>query len=139
MKIGVVGYSSGKFDEVKARSMVEMGLASVERQAGRMVSELVSGLTDVGVPGIAYRVADEQDITTIGIACFKAYEYDCYPVSDSIIVGKDWGDESEEFLSYIDALIRVGGGDQSFTEVESFKEMKPDAVVVEFDLPREEE
>ena len=138
MKIGIVGYSSGEFDKTRARSMIEMGITTVETRAGKMASEIVSGLTDVGIPAIAYRIAFEQDIQTIGIACFKAYEYDCYPVDDSIIVGREWGDESQTFIDYVDALVRVGGGEQSMEEVKKFKKQKPSAIVVEYELPRKE-
>ena len=40
-----------------------------------------------------------------------------------ILIGKKIGDESEDFIKYIDALIRVGGGKQSRVETAMFKEL----------------
>jgi len=91
---------------------------------------VVSGYTDVGVPGIAYRVAGKFGMETIGIACSKAYDHPRYPCDEVIIVGDDWGDESKTFLASIDELIKVGGGKQSEAEFKSFEGPKE-----EFDLP----
>jgi len=139
MKLGIVGYSSGKFDEDQAKIMILKGIMQAELETNRMITQLVSGLTDQGVPSLAYHLVNDMDIETVGIACAKASEYPCFPVDQEIIVGDDWGDESETFLDHIDALVRVGGGDQSLREVKQFKKLKPDAYVVEFELPREEE
>ena len=139
MKLGIVGYSSGKFDEEKAKVLILQGIMTVELQAGKVISELVSGLTDQGVPGLAYHLVEDMEVKTVGIACAKASEYDCYPVDDEQIVGEDWGDESPTFLSYVDAIVRVGGGDQSLQEIKDFKKLKPNATVVEFELAREQE
>jgi len=139
MKLGIVGYSSGKFDEDQAKIMILKGIMQAELETDKMISELVSGLTDQGIPGLAYHLVEDMDIRTVGIACSKASDYECFPVDQEIIVGDDWGDESETFLDYIDALVRVGGGDQSLSEVKQFKKLKPNALVVEFELQREED
>ena len=44
-----------------------------------------------------------------------------YLVKKVILKGEKFGDESEDFVRYIDALIRVGGGKQSRQETELFK------------------
>jgi hypothetical protein len=44
-----------------------------------------------------------------------------FPVDQRWIVGDRFGDESQVFVDYIDALIRVGGGTQSRAEVELFR------------------
>ena len=68
----------------------------------------------------------------MGIACEKAKEYDLFPVDKKIIVGKEWGDESETLLNNIDVLVRIGGGKQSLREVKQFQETgKP---VIEHEL-----
>jgi hypothetical protein len=139
MKLGIVGYSSGKFDQEVALSMIAVGIATAEAESKTLATELVSGLTDQGVPGLAYHLAASMDLKTVGIACSKASEYPCFPVDEEIIVGDDWGDESQTFLERVDAIVRVGGGEQSLKEVALFREQKPDAIVVEFELPRESE
>lgn len=142
MKLGIVGYSSGTFDENEASRLILLGILHAEMSSGKMVTHIVSGLTDQGVPGLAYHLAldpDNGEMTTVGIACSKAFDYPCFPVDDEIIVGKDWGDESDTFLRYIDALVRVGGGKQSLAETKKFRKMKPNAPIIEFELPREED
>ena len=139
MKIGIVGYSSGDFDIDMADELVSLGLAYMSFRLGNenlKGCELVSGLTDVGIPGIAYKKATDLGLKTVGIACSLASEYDCFPVDSKIIVGDDWGDESKTFIDYIDAIIRVGGGKQSFEEVAAFKKLKPNAPIIEMELPR---
>lgn len=140
MKLGIVGYSSGKFDESIAHILLLRGIVQAEIKSGKMISEIVSGLTDQGIPGMAYHLAVKMDnIKTVGIACSKAGEYPCFAVDEAIIIGDEWGDESETFIDYIDILLRIGGGDQSLEEVSRFKELKPSAVVVEYELAREVE
>lgn len=93
---------------------------------------VVSGLTAIGIPLIAYEEAKERCWKTIGIACKKANEYPQFPVDEKIIVGEDWGDESNTFIKIVDKLIRVGGGSQSISEVK--KARNKGIAVLEFDL-----
>ena len=142
MKLGIVGYSEGTFDEDEARRLILLGICHAEMKSNKPVTHVVSGLTDQGVPGLAYHMAADPEygpMITVGIACSKASDYPCFPVDDKIIVGKQWGDESDTFLNYIDALVRVGGGKQSLAEAKKFREIKPNAPIVEFELPREED
>jgi len=44
-------------------------------------------------------------------------------LNDLIVEGQDWGDESEKFLSMLDVLYKIGGGNQSITEFEKAKEL----------------
>lgn len=121
LKIGVVGYSGKAFDKDAARELLELGIEMVladHRDASTV--EIVSGLTNVGVPALAYAIAQEKGYQTAGIACEKARKYDCFPVDREVIIGSKWGDESSTFLNEIDVIIRVGGGKQSLAEVDSF-------------------
>ena len=127
MKIGVIGYSAQKFDETLAKKLIQLGLEKAGAKSG---DELVSGLTDLGIPGLAYRIGKNQNMKLIGIACKLAKDYECYPVDNEILIGEKWGDESETFLNYIDTLIKVGGGPQSEAEYEKFKGPK-----FKFELP----
>lgn len=138
MRIGIVGYSSGKFDEEKAKILLQIGFDYLETISEFDELEVVSGLTNVGIPGLAYEIAASMGVRTVGIACSKAGEYPCFPVDEEIIVGSEWGDESETFIDYIDCLIRVGGGEQSLKEVSSFRKKKPQAPIIEMELPRED-
>ena len=64
-RVGVVGYSSQKFDENKARNL----LLSVFDDLADQNIEVVSGLTAMGVPLIAYQEAQKRGHKTTGIAC----------------------------------------------------------------------
>jgi hypothetical protein len=105
----------------------------LQMQNGSSTVEIVSVLTDMGLPAIAYRVATELNYQTIGIACSLANNHKLYPVDEMTIVGDQWGDESETFLSSIDVLVRVGGGEQSEQECISAKERS--IPTMEFELP----
>ena len=117
-RIGVVGYSGQKFDESKARAILREAL--FKRYLEHLECAVVTGLTDLGIPALAYREADKLGMILVGIACKKAMDYKCYDVHKKIIVGDDWGDESETFLANIDELLKVGGGKQSIAEFAKF-------------------
>lgn len=132
--IGVVGYSGGKFNEEVAKALLAIALDVVEEEHKDKEYNLVSGWTKMGVPALAYELADKRGWKTTGIACKKAYENELYPVDESKVVGSEWGDESETFLDSIDILIRIGGGEQSKNEVKIAE--KRNIPVYEYDLPR---
>ena len=126
LRIGVVGYSGRKFDESIARAgLNRIFTEEMEtREADPARIEVVSGLTNIGIPKIAYELATEMGMKTVGISASRALTSDVgtYPVDKQIIVGQNYGDESEEFISYIDVLVRIGGGRQSLDEVAMFRE-----------------
>lgn len=127
-RLGIIGFSGQAFDEGAARAILrrEIGRAALFHQD----VAVVSGLTALGVPLIAYQVAGELGLLTVGVACEKAKEYECWPCDEVVIVGEDWGDESETFLSSINYLLKVGGGKQSVAEFARFTGGKE-----EFSLP----
>lgn len=124
MKIGVVGFSRNDFDLEQAKTVLLRFIRKITAERNPKEVELVSGLTDTGVPRLAYLIADEMGLVTVGFTAKAAFQakYGLYPVQKEIIFGEFFGDESEEFVKYIDYLIRVGGGKQSLREVELFKE-----------------
>lgn len=134
LRIGVVGYCPpSKFDKAEAMRMIRSAYDKIGMQNPNMPKTIVSGLTNAGVPALAYKEAAARGWRTAGIACEKASEYKCFPVDEKIIAGNDWGDESQTFLNSIDVLIRVGIGKQSIRETEGMKAKgKP---VFEYDLP----
>jgi hypothetical protein len=131
--VGVVGFSSPRFDHDEARALLREALQVALAGRSPAQAELVSGLTDVGVPGIAYALAAELGLRTVGISARQALRSRCFPVDERILVGQRYGDESEVFVARIDALIRVGGGPQSRREVELFR-----AKLVQMGLSAEE-
>ena len=117
LKIGVVGYSKQGFNEIQARIYIKRAFTTIHDNYGdQHYMIVVSGLTAMGIPLIAYQEAFERNWDTKGIACIKAKEHPCFPVDEEIIFGLEWGDESSLFLNDIDILVRVGGGEQSMRE-----------------------
>ncbi len=133
--IGVIGFSR-KFDittEQRCKTILSEIFDRIAKEHEGAFS-VISGLTAIGVPKCAYELATENNWKTVGVACAKAEEYDCYPCDEKIIVGKDWGDESECFLSKLDILVRVGGGPQSLEECATFKRNGRAVIEQEFQL-----
>ena len=122
VKIGVAGYSAQKFDEDEALRLLTEAYNTIEKEYTDEQKEVISGLTDLGIPALAYREAVNRSWKTVGIACSKARKYACFPVDEEIIVGDEWGDESQTFLDTIDILVRVGGGKQAHSEASKAKE-----------------
>ncbi|MES0490304.1 MAG: hypothetical protein ABUK01_09950 [Leptospirales bacterium] len=133
IKIGVAGYSAQKFDTSEAIKILKEAYNIIAGQFAGKSIVVISGLTDIGIPALAYREAVLRGWRTVGLACALAKDYACFPVDEEIIMGKEWGDESPHFLEIIDVLVRVGGGKQSLKEAAQFK--KNGHQVLEYNLP----
>jgi len=121
-RLGVIGYSAQKFDVKKARKIIKKEFNYFKRIYGNDII-IVSGLTAMGIPLLAYEEAKKNGWKTIGIACTKAKKFDIFPVDEEIVVGKEWGDESETFLKSIDMLLKIGGGEQAQKEAQTAKKL----------------
>lgn len=146
--IGVIGYSDNSCKTDYAATKVAQAIATAAAHLGCEFKgdttpnpdnepTICSGLTDLGIPALAYKFAKRLGLRTIGIACSKATEHSCFPVDEKIIVGDDWGAESETFLKKIDALVRIGGGKQSETEWQVFGMLYPDKFKIYVPLTRD--
>jgi orotate phosphoribosyltransferase-like protein len=126
LKIGVVGFSRNQFNKKEAFSKLKTLLEEIISANENVEIELVSGYTNSGVPKIAYTLADELGLKTVGFSAKQALKVrsGVYPVKKVMLFGEKFGDESQNFVEYIDILIRIGGGKQSRHEVELFKESK---------------
>ncbi|MBI2045070.1 hypothetical protein HYT23_03355 [Candidatus Pacearchaeota archaeon] len=137
LRVGVVGYCPpSRFDEGEARIRIREAYDKIMADFPDIEIIIVSGLTNAGVLKLAYEEAKIRNWKTAGVACKKAYNLrdNWFPVDESpIVIGENWGDESPAFLRNIEALVRVGGGKQSFREAEEMKNRK--AYVIEYDLP----
>ena len=113
-RVGVLDTLGGgeNFDEEQARRYLLEVFKKIKAKEGLNV-EIVSGWTWGGVSGLAYEIATAFDWNTVGVACSKVKDSECFPCDRVIIVGSNWGDESDQFLSSIDLLIKVGGDHQS--------------------------
>lgn len=123
LKIGVVGFSRNAFDKKTASTRLRAIIETITAGQDLQAFEIVSGYTASGVPQIAYRIADELGITTVGFSAKQAMRVKSglHPVKKVMLFGERFGDESADFVAYIDLLIRIGGGPQSRHEVELFK------------------
>jgi hypothetical protein len=79
---------------------------------------LATGFTDIGINRIAHRWAWERGIPVIGVACDKCWEHPVWIVHHKIIVGKEWGEESERFVSILNALVQFSETPQANKEAE---------------------
>ncbi|KAH3761015.1 ADP-ribosylation factor family [Pelomyxa schiedti] len=119
VSLGVVGLSSRPIATELARLNLRRFLMNPPE--GTEFSSVVSGLTAMGIPLVAYEEATKLGIPTVGIACSKANNMPCFPCQKRVIVGDNWGDESHTFLTSIDMLVLVGeGGKQSNAEFQAF-------------------
>lgn len=129
LKIGVVGFSRNQFDQNRARDILneEFRLLKEKLEGGRVV-EIVSGYTNMGVPKLAYQLAENYEFTKVGFSAQQAFRVNAglYHVDKEVVVGEQFGDESAAFVAYIDGLIRVGGGRQSRHEVKLFRALHAD-------------
>lgn len=132
LRIGVVGYSGQKFDEQSAIMMLDLAFSRLDLQYDPEHIEIVSGLTNLGIPKLSYELATNLGYLTRGVACKLAYDYPIFDCDVVEIIGENWGDESEHFLSTIDVLVRVGGGEQTMAETNIAKERG--VAIIEFDL-----
>ena len=133
LRIGVVGYCPPtKFDESKALIFIKDAFDKLEKLYNGHEKSVVSGLTNVGIPRLAYEEAKRRNWETVGIACKKTDEYERFPVDLEIVTGENWGDESPRFLRSIDVLVRVGGGKQALDETNEAK--KRGKIVLECEL-----
>ena len=123
IKYGVVGFSRNQFDKKAAYQILKDIFQKIKEKHPNKTIEIVSGYTDSGVPKIAYELADKFGFITVGFSAKQALKVrsGVYLVKKVILKGEKFGDESEDFVRYIDALIRVGGGKQSRQETELFK------------------
>ncbi|HLC78072.1 MAG TPA: hypothetical protein VJH92_03030 [Candidatus Nanoarchaeia archaeon] len=135
LRVGVVGYCPPSiFDEGKALDYIKGAYNQIRKDFPYRGITIVAGVTNVGVLKLAYEEAKRRGWRTAGVGSKKAYGFEWFPVDEKpIIVGEDWGDESETFLSMIDALVRIGGDKQSKEETDVMK--KIGAYVLEYDLP----
>jgi hypothetical protein len=144
MQIGVVGFSRDNFDRAEALRLLRASLDTLLARAGiePAQAELVSGLTNVGIPRLAYEIASSLGMRTVGLSAREALAVGCglFPVDETVLVGERFGDESEAFVARIDRLVRVGGGPQSRREAAMFREkirrlgLDPDERMIEHEI-----
>lgn len=124
IKFGVVGFSRNQFDKKSAYRFLDQTFGDLKGKHGNKIIEIVSGYTNSGIPKIAYELANKYGFTTVGFSAKQALSVrsGTFPVDKVILKGELFGDESNDFVAYIDGLIRVSGGLQSRKETTMFKE-----------------
>lgn len=129
IKYGVVGFSKDAFDQKKAYQLLDRIFKEIASQHKHELVEIVSGYTNSGIPKIAYELGDKYGFITVGYSAKQALQVrsGVYPVAKVILKGEKFGDESHDFVNYIDHLVRIGGGPQSRRETEMFKQKMNEA------------
>ena len=125
LRVGVAGYCPPSVFDVKlAKQMLNaMFDRALSEHQGVAEVEVISGLSYVGVPALAYDIAEERGFKLRGIAPTAALPYPRHKDCSVEIVGEKFGDESVTFIHSIDILIRLGGGPQTLKETRMFKEL----------------
>lgn len=136
LRLGVVGYCPPtKFDEEKALEYLCDAFDKVNLDFPDYGITIVAGITNVGVLRLAYLEAKRRGWKTAGVGCKKAYDFEWFPTDEEpVIIGENWGDESQTFVNSIDALVRIGLGKQSLNEAALIREKGKKTY--EYDLPR---
>jgi len=128
--LGIVGTSKNVISKLNARKELISAIEEVKKQIGDKEIVIVSG--GGLVPYIAFDYAKDNDWKSIQVVCPRV---GCREEVKRIEIGNTFGDESETFLKMIDGLIRIGGGPQSHNEMYQFKILKPNAIVIEKEVP----
>ncbi len=98
-----------------AREALRAELSRVrERHGERLV--VVTGATDTGVLQITYELCAAGGIPTLSAAPDAALNYEIGPLRYVIPAGREFGDESDLFVSFSDEFVLLGGGKQSRRE-----------------------
>jgi len=126
LKVGIVGYSGQKFDVAKAERLLRIEFDDLIQSFSFEPEdvEIVSGYTNIGVPEIAFRLAKEYGFTTRAIANQKDLQpkYNGQRASvNCVVLNDEWverGQESAYFIEHCHMFIQIGGGKQSFAEME---------------------
>ncbi len=122
IRVGVVGYTAEKFDKIKAWELLKEGFEKIQSENNTNKLMVISGLTDLGIPSLAYYIARQNDWNIGGIAPEKALESRWFPMSNDgdelVLSGEDYGEETPKFLDSIDVLLRIGGGVQALYETQ---------------------
>lgn len=136
LRIGIIVFSYDRVDHKEALQVLNDVLDEVLRKSPAKHVELVSGLTDIGIPAVVYRIAKERGWETGGVACKKAVAVKpngksmrCFPTDWREIEGEQWGDESKYFLDNFDVLVRVGGAGQCDKEEDAWRQKGGDRPV----------
>jgi len=120
--VGIIGYSDeSKFDLDDAKEKIKIEFDKLEKKYNDKKIVIVSGLTNIGIPGIAYKEATHRKWKTIGISAKEAEQYKLFNVDIKIILGEKFGDESSYFINYCDIILKFGGGKQSKKEFDMAK------------------
>lgn len=135
LNIGVVGYGHVPFDRDEALRLLGEGLDAVLVDNPTATSiNLISALTDQGIPALAYSIAKERGWKTIAVACTEARGRSCSPVDMHLIVGDTWSDTNTNFFALCDAIVRIGGGKRCAAEVVEFA--RKGGKLYQHELPR---
>jgi len=145
LTVGLVGFSDLEADQVEeSRMFIETVFRALLKRYPNNQINLISGLTDYGIPSLGYSTAKALNIVNrniqwklIGIAPAVAEAKDdpcqIFPVDEKHIKGEKWGEDSEFFVNSVKhILIKVGGGYQANHEADELR--KRGVIIIEYKL-----
>lgn len=113
----------------KSRAVLRRILMREKRLSGNRLI-VSSGASDFGAPGLAYDVAKELHIPTMGVTPEEIRAYRITPgLRYMVMKGKRFGQESPAFVRTLDRLIVIGGGRQANKEARGAGRMGKDVVL----------
>ena len=119
--VGVVGYSGdlSRNERDDAEVVVRTALCKLFRvmlESNDGPVWCISGATDLGVPRIAYQEAKRLGCLSVGVTAEAAKTHPLADLDLLSVIGEKFGDESDSFISALDHLCVLGGGQQSLAE-----------------------
>lgn len=122
VKIGITGnldYEVNKEDI----NVIYQALKNIDEDFQGFKKSLISNGLNTGIFGTAYDIAKKIGWLTGAVTCSKINDMEKYEVDSNYIIGEEWGDEDDLFLSNIDGLYKFGSDEQSENKAKKAREM----------------
>lgn len=136
--VGIVSTSGAVTDTHRLSRVVDPLFAGIQRKtwldrSGQHGVIVLGGMTAAGGIHTAYNGALKSKLATAGIMTWQGAGYQLVRgVQEMIIVGEDWGAESQDFVDLIDVMVVLGPpqGKQGWREaLEAISRRKPTVVL----------
>jgi len=122
VKIGITGNLDYEINKEDLKTIYQ-ALQNIEEDFQGFKKSLISNGLNTGIFGAAYDIARKLGWSVGAITCSKINDMEKYEVDSNYIIGEEWGDEDDMFLSNIDGLYKFGDDEQSAIKAKKAKEM----------------
>ena len=133
--VGVIGCDHDNYSIDDAKIILEDSLDEIEKEYIETDEYdkicVVIKPNKIGIPLLAYDIAIDRQYDIIGISS-ESKDTDLLDLEDIIFIGSKQGQESQYFISYIDVLVKIGGGE--FEEKEMELAVEEDISILEYEV-----